>query len=443
MRFVTRSKGFSLMMASTTFLSLAVCQLPAAADGTNYKVATGDVLTISVYGDPGLTGLFPVSADGTIGYPLLGNVNVVDQTVNEIGSRISRDLASHVANRSVAVAVKEYAPIFVVGDVQKPGKYEYRPGMIVLELFALGGGLRESNAQRDTSGIQLIAAQQEYEDMSMQLLSQDIRRVRLEAELNDTEFEYRGDEIGLVRDRTALEKIVESEKSLFRLRLSAQQDEKTNLEVQRQNFIQEIDTLQKSNVMRTQQLELLDMDVNASKELVTRGAASESALRERKRELLSMNQQVLESTSFLARAQQNKSEVERRILELKSKRHNDAATELRETSLDIMRLKKKLAFSLQSMAEIGSAARRVSSLEDMIQTKFFIVRQVAGTYRETDCGRAYAGPRWGRRPRPPVGIRQRSGFGSGRHRKRQLERRAFLMPLLERPCKAATAFGEL
>ncbi|WP_323687792.1 polysaccharide biosynthesis/export family protein [Rhizobium sp. AN69] len=443
MRFVTRSKGFSLMMASTTFLSLAVCQLPAAADGTNYKVATGDVLTISVYGDPGLTGLFPVSADGTIGYPLLGNVNVVDQTVNEIGSRISRDLASHVANRSVAVAVKEYAPIFVVGDVQKPGKYEYRPGMIVLELFALGGGLRESNAQRDTSGIQLIAAQQEYEDMSMQLLSQDIRRVRLEAELNDTEFEYRGDEIGLVRDRTALEKIVESEKSLFRLRLSAQQDEKTNLEVQRQNFIQEIDTLQKSNVMRTQQLELLDMDVNASKELVTRGAASESALRERKRELLSMNQQVLESTSFLARAQQNKSEVERRILELKSKRHNDAATELRETSLDIMRLKKKLAFSLQSMAEIGSAARRVSSLEDMIQTKFFIVRQVAGTYRETVCGRAYAGPRWGRRPRPPVGIRQRSGFGSGRHRKRQLERRAFLMPLLERPCKAATAFGEL
>lgn len=382
MRFVTRPKGFSLIIAATTFLSLAVCQVPAAADGTNYKVATGDVLTISVYGDPGLTGLFPVSADGTIGYPLLGNVNVVDQTVNEIGVRISRDLASHVANRSVAVAVKEYAPIFVVGDVQKPGKYEYRPGMIVLELFALGGGLRESNAQRDTSGIQLIAAQQEYEDMSMQLLSQDIRRVRLEAELNDTEFEYKGDEIDLVRDRAALDKIVASETSLFRLRLSAQQDEKTNLEVQRQNFIQEIDTLEKSNVMRNQQLELLDMDVNASKELVTRGAASESALRERKRELLSMNQQVLESTSFLARAQQNKSEVERRILELQSKRHNDAATELRETSLDIMRLKKKLAFSLQSMAEIGSTARRVSSLEDMIETKFFIVRQVAGTYSE-------------------------------------------------------------
>ncbi len=382
MRFLTKSRALSPLIGGSVMLSLAVCQTPAVAEGTSYKVVTGDVLTISVYGDTGLTGLFPVGSDGTIGYPLLGNVSVVDQTVDEIGARISRDLAPRVANRSVAVAVKEYAPIFVVGDIQKPGKYEYRPGMIVLELFALGGGLRESNAQRDTSGIQLIAAQQEYEDMSMQLLSQDIRRVRLEAELNDTGFEYKGDEIGLVRDRAALDKIVESETSLFRLRLSALEDEKTNLDVQRQNFIEEIDTLQKSNIMRSQQLELLDIDVSASQELVTRGAASQSALRERKRELLSMNQQVLESTSFLARAQQNKSEVERRILELKSKRHNEAATELRETSLDIIRLKKKLAFSLQSMAEIGSTARRVSSLEDMIETRFFIVRQVAGTYRE-------------------------------------------------------------
>ncbi len=117
--------------------------------------------------------------------------------MNEIAVRISRELASHVANRSVAVAVKEYAPIFVVGDVQKPGKYEYRPGMIVLELFALGGGLRESNAQRDTSGIQLIAAQQEYEDMSMQLLSQDIRRVRWKRSLTTRNSNIRAMKSGL------------------------------------------------------------------------------------------------------------------------------------------------------------------------------------------------------------------------------------------------------
>lgn len=354
----------------------------ATADMPAYKVGVGDVLTITVYGDAGLTGLFPISFDGTIGYPLLGNVNVVDKTVDEIGTQISRELANHVANRSVAVAIKEYAPIFIVGDTQKAGRYEYRPGMIVLELFALSGGLRETSARSDMSAMQLISAQQDYEDMSLQLLSQNVRRVRLEAELNNTDFEYKGDGPGLIRDPTTLEKIVETEKSLYQLRLAAFRDEKANLEIQRQNFVQEIDTLEKSGVMLSQQFQLLGLDVSASEELVSRGAASQSALRERKRELLAMNQQVLESTSFLARARQNKSEVERRVLEQENKRHNDAAAELREIELDLVRLRKKMNFSLQTMAEIGATSRRATKLEQIIQTQFSVLRQAAGGLQE-------------------------------------------------------------
>jgi polysaccharide export outer membrane protein len=361
--------------------------MPASASKMqSYKVGAGDVLMITVYGDAGLTGLFPVSADGAIGYPLLGNIDVADKTVDEIGAQISRDLADHVPNRSAAVAIKEYAPIFIVGDVQKPGRYEYRPGMIVLELFALSGGLREPTARTDMSSIQLISAQQDYEDMSLQLLSQDVRRVRLEAERNNVAFEYNSNGPGLVRDAPTLEKIVEAEKSLYKLRRSVLQDEKTNLEVQRQNFVQEIYTLDKSNVMRNEQFQLLGLDVNASEELVSRGAASQSALRERKRELLAMNQQLLESTSFLARARQNKNEVERRILELENKRNNDAATELREIELDMVRLRRKMTFSLQIMAEIGAASRRVTNLEQTIQTKFSIVRHLSGEYDETEAG---------------------------------------------------------
>lgn len=377
---VIRDASAFLVVSIISLMPAHALQLPV------YKVGAGDVLMITVYGDNGLTGLFPVGAEGAIGYPLLGNVNVVNKTVDEIGTQISRDLSSHVANRSVAVAVKEYAPIFVVGDVQKPGRYEYRPGMIVLELFALGGGLRESTTRTDMSAIQLISAQQEYEDMSLQLLSQDVRRARLEAERNNVTFEYKSNGPGLVRDPTALEKIVDAERSLYKLRLSVLQDETTNLEVQRQNFVQEIDTLQKSNVMRNEQFQLLGLDVNASEELVSRGAASQSALRERKRELLAMNQQLLESGSFLARAQQNKNEVERRILELENKRNNDAVTELREIELDMIRLRKKMTFSLETMAEIGATSRRVTSFEQMVRTKFSIVRQLSGDYSEVEAG---------------------------------------------------------
>jgi polysaccharide export outer membrane protein len=368
-----------------TMFSIALLQLPAlasASDASGYKIAAGDVLTITVYGDTGLSGIFPVSVDGTISYPILGNLAVTDKSVIEIGDEIAKDLMTHIANLSVAVAVKEYAPVFIIGDVQKPGKYEFRPGMITLELFALGGGLREATTQTDMSGIQLIAAQQEYEDMSVQLLSQDVRRVRLEAELNDKPFEYSANNDGSARDPVTVQNIIDGERNLYKLRLSVMENQKKNLEDQRQNFIEEIDTLEKSGSLRNEQFALLKLDVDASQGLVTRGAASESTLRERKRELLAMNQQLLEFGSFLARAKQNKNEMERQIQELQSKRQNDAVAELRDISLDTIRLRKKMAYSIQTMAEIGAAARRVTALEKMIKTEFSVVRQKDGEYTE-------------------------------------------------------------
>lgn len=382
---MSRFSAALLLVAGVSSMAHLLHSLPAtAAELPAYKVGAGDVLTITVYGDAGLTGAFPVSVEGTIGFPLLGNVRVSEKTIDEIGTQISNDLATHVANRSVAVAIKEYAPTFIVGDVQKPGRYEYRPGMSVLELFALSGGLRETTARADMSAIQLISAQQEYEDMSVQLLAQDVKRVRLEAERNNVTFDYKNDGLAPTRDLTTLDKIVGAEKDLFQLRLSTHQSEKANLEVQRQNFIQEIETLEKSSIMRNEQFQLLGLDVNASEELVARGAASQSALRERKRELLAMNQQVLESASFLARARQNKSEVERRMMELESNRRNDAATQLREIELDMVRLRRKMTFSLQTMAEVGATSRRMTNLEQIIQTKFTIVRQFEGLFQEID-----------------------------------------------------------
>lgn len=356
---------------------------PSLAQDASYKVAPGDTLAVTVYGDVGLSGVFPVSPEGTIGYPILGNISVKGQTLDEISGQINAGLKPHIPNLSAAVAIKEYAPVFIMGDVQKPGKYEFRPGMITLELFALGGGLREVTTQTDTSGVQLIAAQQDYEDQSLQLLSQDVKRARLEAELNDKPFDYPIPTQGIVRDPATVQNIVDSERQLYQLRLTNLDDDRSSLESQKQAYDEEIDMLQKSTLMRNQQFDLLKLDVDASQGLVTRGAASESVLRERQRELLAMNQQLLEAGSYLARAKQNKSEMERKLQELESKRKSDAATELRVVDLDMLRIRKKLEYSAQSMAEISAAARRVTNRAKVIQTQFSLVRLTDGQYQET------------------------------------------------------------
>lgn len=366
-----------------SILTMLLSPASVTAQPQQYKITSGDVLSVSVYGDPNLTGFFPVSTDGTIGYPLLGNIEVVNKTTTEIGDAISTSLREHIPNLSVAVSVKEYAPVFIVGDIQNPGKYEFRPGMIALEVFALGGGLRQADRALDASGVQLVTAQQEYDDTALQLLSQDIKRVRLEAEINGKPFEYDANATGTgVRDAATVQSIIAAERSLFDLRLSTMESDRRNMEAQRDNYQEEIEMLEKSTALRNDQFNLVQLDVNASQGLVNRGAASESALRDRKRDLLAMNQQLLESGSFLARARQNKNEVERRIRELDDKRKNEAAVELRNITLDMLRLKKKMSAIVQTMAEIGAAAQRVSSLEQTVKTTFSVVRMVDGNYQE-------------------------------------------------------------
>ena len=95
MRFVTRSKGFSLMMASTTLLYLAVCQLPAAADGTGMKNA---VIKLRVAGRP-ITGI------------ILNGIRRPKKRHPPVWPRIFRDWNTHFKLRKRATSLRPPAVV--------------------------------------------------------------------------------------------------------------------------------------------------------------------------------------------------------------------------------------------------------------------------------------------------------------------------------------------
>ncbi|NBF18475.1 exopolysaccharide biosynthesis protein, partial [Pseudomonas sp. Fl4BN2] len=109
----------------------------------------------------------------------------------------------------------------------------------------------------------------------------------------------------------------------------------------------------------------------------------QSTLRDTQRQLSAMRRDALEFGSFLARAKQNENAIQQRLLALNDSRSNDAAKDLRDIDLDIMRLRKKIAFIAQSMGEIGAAAQRVTSREETVKLTFTVVRVVDGNYQET------------------------------------------------------------
>lgn len=378
-----------LQKVCTCVLLLVAAAVPAGAQGQDYKVTNGDVLRITVYGDPGLSGSFPIGTDGTIGYPLLGNVAVSGRPVEEVRQAIDAGLKEHIANLSVAVVVETYAPVFVVGEVQRPGRYEFRPGMIALELYALGGGQKEVLARGDNAGVQLAGLRQEYADLGAQLLGQDVKRVRLEAELHEQPFSYRpNDEIG-TPDPRIVNQIVEAERTLFELRRTTLEAELKSLEQQRAGYVDEIDTLEKSGKLRNGELTLLDEDVKLAQSMVARGLTSKTQLRDKQREISATNRDALEFGSFLARARQNLTVIDSRLGSLREQRRGEVAAELRELNIDILRLRRKMTYNLQAMAEAGIAIERKGGARQTA-FRFSAVRLVDGKYREVPVGQTDA-----------------------------------------------------
>jgi len=107
----------------------------------------GDVFEVAVYGEPSMSGLYRVSDDGSIQFPLIDRVQVEGETPNEIADGIQNRLRDgYLRNPIVNVFVKEYnsKKVFVLGEVQKPGTFPYAARMNIVEAITVAGGFKDS-----------------------------------------------------------------------------------------------------------------------------------------------------------------------------------------------------------------------------------------------------------------------------------------------------------
>jgi polysaccharide biosynthesis/export protein len=107
-----------------------------------YSLGPGDQVRIITFGEETLTGEFRVNDSGNIALPLVGPVHAEGLTSAgleaSVGSALRRGKLVH--NPSVAVEVIAYRPIYVLGEVNKPGQFAYQPGMTVVTAVAVAGG---------------------------------------------------------------------------------------------------------------------------------------------------------------------------------------------------------------------------------------------------------------------------------------------------------------
>jgi polysaccharide export outer membrane protein len=144
------------MLAAPCLLLLAAGCTPgadlapiAAYHNDAYRLGAGDQIRIITFGEEQLTGEFRVDDRGNIALPLLGVVHAGGMTPEQLDTTIAAELKSRKLLRepSVAVEVIAYRPIFVLGEVAKPGQYAFQPGMTMLTTVAVAGGFTYRGVQ--------------------------------------------------------------------------------------------------------------------------------------------------------------------------------------------------------------------------------------------------------------------------------------------------------
>jgi polysaccharide export outer membrane protein len=137
-----------LLLVPCILMSLGGCGpgsgLPAlpVTKPVAYTLGPGDQVRIITFGEETLTGEFRVNDAGKLALPLVGAVHAAGVTSAELEASVASALrrAKLVRNPSVSVEVIAYRPIFVLGEVNKPGQYAYQPGMTVVTAVAVAGG---------------------------------------------------------------------------------------------------------------------------------------------------------------------------------------------------------------------------------------------------------------------------------------------------------------
>lgn len=142
-----------------------------------YKLGSGDLVKINVYGQDDLTLETRLTDIGVVNYPYLGEIKLTGMTVSELEAYIYTGLkGDYLIEPSVSVSILEYRPFFINGEVEKPGGYAFQPGLTIDKAAALAGGYTERASKtkiyidREVEGrtIQLVG------DRSMPILPGDI-----------------------------------------------------------------------------------------------------------------------------------------------------------------------------------------------------------------------------------------------------------------------------
>ncbi|WP_158811705.1 polysaccharide biosynthesis/export family protein [Beijerinckia sp. L45] len=286
--------------------------LPASAE---YRLGSGDVVELAVFGVADFKRRATVNVDGDISVPFLGEVHAAGLTLDGLRKTLADDLAKTGTMRSpdVTLELAEYRPFFIGGDVARPGAIAYRPGLTVRHAVALAGGYDALRFRAENPLLSGPEFRSQYESLWADLVRHEARRISLQAEI-DGKTAIDMDTLDKAPlDPNIIREIADLERADLKLRIAARG---RDLAFLTKSFAQT-----KADVAALE-VAIADQTAAITQQLAAAGRTRDGQLRgiiaaarvdEDSRSLAVLRSQQVEATSRLAQATKERDDLGKRI----------------------------------------------------------------------------------------------------------------------------------
>jgi polysaccharide export outer membrane protein len=343
-----------------------------------YRLAAGDAIEVSVASNPELLQRrVMIEPDGDISVALLGTLKAAGLTLSELRSKIRAELAKKVVNQrtaggaqlqtilpeDVSVAVAEYRPIYIKGDVAKPGEQAFRPNLTVRKAIAVAGGYETIRLRVFNPALTLADLKGEHDVLWAELAREQIRLVRLRAELDGVrQVQY--DAASSYTIPVKMVSIIRQlEEQQFQARNKDYDDETRYLADAISRISLRIGLLRDQHEKEREGAQADAQDWDKLRGLFDKGATVSSRLMDARRASLLSATRALQTEAQLTQAEREREDLARQQRKLVNHRRLDIVAEMQGAELKVSNLRSRLQAANEKLMYTGGVKSRFGDVQ--------------------------------------------------------------------------------
>ncbi|WP_018857338.1 polysaccharide biosynthesis/export family protein [Rhizobium sp. 42MFCr.1] len=375
--------GLAALLASSSLASADDYRL-GTMDKLRIRVAEWQTADGSIRDWSVISGDYTVGPSGSISLPFVGDMPASGKTTDAIAQEIGSALQKQFALKdrpSASVELSEFRPVYLSGDVEKPGEYPFAPNLTIVKAVSLAGGLRRADAGQRFARDFINAKGDAVVYMAdrARLL---VKQARLRAEIANQDTIEMPKEL---QDKPEAKPLLDSETALMNTRKKRLTLQLQALADLKQLLQSEVETLAKKSETQTRQLQLATADRDKVEDLAEKGLALSARKMAAEQRAADTEATLLDIDTNSLKAKQDISKADQDEITLRNDWDAQLAQELQnaEAQLDELHLKLETSNSLMAEALTQSTdAARFDTSTGAASIAYSIVRDVDGKAKE-------------------------------------------------------------